>query len=63
MKTCVVNAFSGCGKTYLYKHQKEIIFELPNCKRTLKIKDSDSSQYSKEPGWEIKKERGNKQHH
>lgn len=53
-QTCIISAFSGCGKTYSYDHQNDILFDLPNGQRHLVLKDSDSSQYNKKPGWEKK---------
>lgn len=57
-KTCVISAFSGCGKTWLCEHQNDpnLIFHKPynTITRQLKIKDSDSSQYDKYDGWEKK---------
>lgn len=43
MKTIIVSAFPGCGKTYLYANQDKYGY---------KIIDSDSSKFEKYDGWE-----------
>lgn len=43
MKTMIVSAFPGCGKTYLYRNQEKYGY---------KILDSESTKFSKYDGWE-----------
>ena len=42
-RTLIISAFTGCGKTWLTKHQKQFGYT---------IHDSDSSTYEKVKGWE-----------
>lgn len=44
MKTMIISAFPGCGKTYIYENQSEYDY---------KIMDSDSSKFEKHDGWEL----------
>lgn len=44
MKTMIISAFPGCGKTYIYENQS---------KYNYKIMDSDSSKFEKHDGWEF----------
>lgn len=43
MKTVIVSAFPGCGKTYVYRNQDTL---------NLRVLDSDSSKFEKYSGWE-----------
>lgn len=43
MKTIIVSAFPGCGKTYLYRNQEKFGY---------KILDSESTKFSKHDGLE-----------
>lgn len=40
----IISAFPGCGKTYIYKNQKEYNYQ---------VLDSDSSKFEKHDGWEL----------
>ena len=52
MKTIIISAFPGCGKTYLYENQNNIIFDIVGREKNLKFLDSDSSKYPKSEHWE-----------
>ena len=43
MKTMIISAFPGCGKTYIYENQE---------KYNYKVLDSDSSKFEKNTHWE-----------
>lgn len=52
MKTMIVSAFPGCGKTYLGENQDKLEFNFKGEKRKFSFLDSDSSHYKKHDGWE-----------
>ena len=52
MKTLIISAFPGCGKTYLFKNQEELLFRVYEERRHFSFLDSDSSKFEKQDGWE-----------
>ena len=51
-RTMILSAFPACGKTYLYKNQKNLIFNSKGGKIYYSFLDSDSSKFEKYKGWE-----------
>ena len=48
----IVSAFPGSGKTYMFENQKNTKYVFNNEIHEFKFKDSDSSKYAKDEGWE-----------
>ncbi len=51
MKTMIISAFAGCGKTYLFNEQDWIMFNTVTERKHFSFLDSDSSKFEKEPNW------------
>ena len=51
-RTMILSAFPACGKTYLYKNQKNLMFNSKGGKIYYSFLDSDSSKFEKYKGWE-----------
>ena len=51
-RTLIVSAFPACGKTYLYRNQKDLLFGPKGVKVCYSFLDSDSSRFKKYDGWE-----------
>ena len=51
-RTLIISAFPACGKTYLYKNQKNLLFNSNGEKIYYSFLDSDSSKFKKYNGWE-----------
>lgn len=52
MKTLIISAFPGCGKTWMYKHQDALTFGPPGESREYSFIDSDSSKFNRCESWE-----------
>ena len=52
MKTLIISAFPGCGKTYLVRNQEELLFRVYEERKHFSFLDSDSSKFEKKDGWE-----------
>ena len=49
LKTVIVSAFPGCGKTYMVRNRDQFSIKLYGTKRICICKDSDSSKYPSTP--------------